>query len=215
LGIFELSMTYTNVTLFVGEGIFLDAYTSDSDLTGITISSGTGTLFYRDDALPDLSVDGEQPGDVIELRTPDCNLPGVDCPSTFFSWDEGEGILKSLTGNTGIDPVPTFFDELALGDPINNGLLSLFHGGQPCPAEPDTNLEQFYCDPDSIELFQAAGLGDTPEDFAAYQNARAFGIGVEATIVAQAPEPAIGALLGIGLAGVGFARRRGKGRDKR
>jgi hypothetical protein len=212
LGDFEFVMTYDNAELTVFT--FGDPFVS-LDVFEFNGGAGTGTLTYTNDTLDNLpegdgSVDGEQEGDIIVFRTPDCSsLTGISCPSNFFEWSANANSSAFATTPVGtdgsVDPVTIFYDTVALGSTIPTGFLSLFHAGQPCtsgtPNDPQST--DFFCNPTPTN-FATSGL---PGTYSGYVSSRAAGIAVDAAI----PEPAISALLGIGLAGIGFARRRATG----
>jgi hypothetical protein len=205
LGNFEFVMTYDNAELNIFT--FGDPFVS-LDVYPFNGGSGTGTLTYVNDTLAG-SVDGEQEGDVIVFRTPDCSVAGISCPFSFFEWSANA--TSSDTATTPIDavgeiePVTFYYDQLApLGSTIPSGYLSLFHGGLPCTAsEPnDPNSTSISCNPVRSNF-------QSDEDYVNFVTGHLAGIAADARITV--PEPTISALLGVGLAGIGFARRRARG----
>ncbi len=142
-------------------------------------------------------------------------------PVSFYPLDEIE-----LPGEQPFD-VGIGFDSI-LGTPIPTNKISLFHAGLPCPAyDPNksrTAAEEFYCNP-LPDNFPTAGIpvADGSEvsylDYGEYiggfnpPGRHAF---INALATASAvPAPATGLLLGVGLAGLGFARRRAKARSEK
>lgn len=184
----------------------------------------TGTPFL----IEDISVDGERQGDVVFFSTPNCfelsNNPGrsnASCTSNVFELFSTGGPADAYT------PVNEFggaFDD-SLGTSIPTGIISLFHAGLPCPpgVHADNTAEKFYCDPIAAN-FPVGGIpvpgdpqGRSYETYAEYvagfnpPGHVAF-INVQATPT-NVPAPATGLLLGAGLAGLGFARRRARTRS--
>jgi hypothetical protein len=218
LGDFDFSMTYTGAVLDVSPD-FVRLFVPSS-------GSGLGTLTYTTDTLEpqpngDGSVDGEQEGDVIVFSTPDCAalaFGDLSCSTNFFQWSgpiDGTSIGFSPTDEIVIDNVviATGIEELPLGERISTDVFSMFNAGLPCTD----NADPFFCDPipdnfptfDPIEETGGLIIGDTRYDtYAQFVATHPAGIAIEARIAI--PEPTMVTLLGIGLAGLSFARRRGK-----
>ena len=162
LGHFELVFTYYNVVLTTryNKGTGETKVSIKVPARGKGAGFGFGTLTYVKDTLPDLpegdhSVDGEAQGDVVVLRTPSCDVPGVPCRGSLFSWSGSlTGVNKSTTGRAD-SPVakdgekPRGFFELPMGERIPRGVISLIHGGDACPKgeNPGPGSSMVSCNP--------------------------------------------------------------------
>lgn len=154
-------------------------------------------------------------------------IPADGSPAKAFSpvgeTGERRGIPDVFDFNLGES-----FDD-PLGPLIPTDVISLFHAGLPCTEgdHASPSAEAFYCDPipGNFPTFvenggpNASGIpvfGDPQNrvyrDYGEYvggfnPGGKTFGTSGTATAV---PTPATGLLFGVGLAGLGFARRRAK-----
>jgi hypothetical protein len=168
---------------------------------------GVGELIYTLDTRQG-TVDGEEQGDVIVFATPvNCtDLVGgnVECADNFFEW----------TGVTDGTIFPAFTDEdfdPGTGTQIPSNLVALLTGGIPstCTSINDSTRNGYNPEFNEFECNPIQGSRSLDEYRSLLERFPAA-INVDAAFV---PAPGIVVLLGIGLAGMGAARRRVKAPD--
>lgn len=235
LGIFDFTIVYTNAQLTTTDtdaGLLVELSVDNSNQTGPNPGEGLGTLFYRSDSYPlsdpeSDSVDGESQEDTIVFRTPEClDSSSLLCASKFFEWTGIVDETSTAFTPTGADDggFLSLVDELAAapGDAISPQFFSLFHAKEPCTVGVPNVSGDFFCNPTAANYaitFPGGGDDEVPAgyfDSAAGQYLTTYedfvvtvpaGFSVAARIAAV-PEPTMVALLGIGMAGLGFTRRR-------